>query len=184
MRLFRRRNREGSEVVGDAVGGVEGADGLLDPPAGHEQLLLLGLGGLVAVRRLPQPVVGEVAQLLLDRPQLAHQLFHAQGRASSISSAGWRTVRPAAARCIAQPGFADATTNVASPAAVRIVATLRSRIVPESSGSVTLYAPPAPQHMPPSSTSTSSYPPRSTVRTAPSACWTWRRWHGSCTTTV
>ena len=48
--------------------------------------------------------------------------------ASATRSIGWRTVTPAAARCIAQPGLALATTVAPDRAAARsIAATLRAR---------------------------------------------------------
>ena len=55
--------------------------------------------------------------------------------ASATRSTGWRTVRPAAARCIAHPGLALATTVAPDRSVARATAaTLRSRTTPASSG--------------------------------------------------
>ncbi len=55
--------------------------------------------------------------------------------ASATRSTGWRTVSPAAARCIAQPGLALATTLAPERLVARsMAATLRSRIAPASAG--------------------------------------------------
>ena len=67
-----------------------------------------------------------------------------------------------------QPGLADATTGIGSPPRRR-AATLRARMRRDSSGCSSAYAPPAPQHSPSSSVSTSVYAGASTVRTAPCA---------------
>ena len=130
-----------------------------------EQLLLVG--GRVGVAVLgghAQPVVREVAQLLLDRCAAARRsslesISH--GRPPPVAAR-----RPAArrgggrrgrrhARCIAQPGFADATTAAASPAAGAdrgdLAVADRGGRAPAAAAA---YAPPAPQHRPSSSVST------------------------------
>ena len=107
--------------------------------------------------------------------------------ASASSSAGWRTLSPPPAGASRSRGSRTTTTTRRSASRSR-GADRRDLAVadrpPTARARSTLYAPPAPQHSPSSSVSTRRYAGASTVRTAPCACCTWRRWHGSCTTTV
>src|SRR6185437_9811376 len=131
-------------VVIVAVG--QDGDGALDGPTGAGDAALGGggirHGAVLAVLprrrgRLAQAVEGQVGQLLgqllqagADLVEVGHQR-RPPPRASSITSTGWRTSSPAAARCMAQPGLA-LTTSSAPVAAM--AASLRSRIRAAMSG--------------------------------------------------
>ena len=137
----------------------------------------------------PEPLVGEVAQLLLDRPQTARRSARCQPRRLLLEGVGEQLgrvadVEPGRAEVHRAPGVGRDHERVGAltgaggsprPCAAG------SRV--DSSGSSAAYAPPAPQHRPSSAVSRRRYAGASTVRTAPCAFCTWRRWHGSCTTT-
>jgi hypothetical protein len=96
-----------------------GARAVGDSPVEHVE------GGIVELRGdVPQPrrEAGVVAQVVAPI-------------ASATRSIGWRVSTPTAKRCIAQPGFAEAT--IIAPLRCRarsIAAVLRSRIADASSG--------------------------------------------------
>src|SRR4051794_726281 len=177
-----------SRIITDLLRGwSEEVGSLLDARAGAgEALVELGALAVALLQRGPDLVHDEVAEPLGDPLELVAQLLqlvvvHGR-RASSISCIGWRTSRPAAARCSAHPGLADATTGAPER---RMEASLRSRMSPARSGCSTEYAPPAPQHSPSSSSSTSALTNgASATRTDAWARCTWRRWHGSWTATA
>ena len=92
-------------------------------------------------RRRPrprEPVVGEVAQLLLDRPQPFDDLLGvSHGVAPPVLGQQFRRVADVEAggtEVQAHPGFADTTSGSGAPAAGRMAATLRCADTAESSG--------------------------------------------------
>ena len=146
--------------------------------------------------RLAQPVVREVAQLLFDRREpFRDRLVTVVHRRTSISRTSIQVRRRAGRqgggrrarrrrRCSMQPGLADTTTGSSVPAggAQRV-----DLAVADAPGEVGL------RHRVRAAGAAAQAvvvgleqlvrvrPGRS--RTAPCACCTWRRWHGSCTTT-
>ena len=134
-----------------------------------------------------ESLVREVAQLLLDRGQpfgdLLVPVVHSS--TSAIRSAGWRASMPAPRSCTMQPGWPTRRSDRGRPPAARSASTLRSRIRRERSGCVH-----ASTRRPRRSTDrrrrsrTRSYA-GAEHRARPRTCafCTWRRWHGSWTTT-
>ena len=113
---------------------------LLDGTARLGQRLVLGGSDRLAVGDCPvEHVEGGVVELTGDVSQARREVgVTAHGSApiaSATRSIGWRASTPAAPRCIAHPGFADAT--IVAPLRRRarsIAASLRSRIAAASSG--------------------------------------------------
>ena len=154
--------------------------------------------GVAVLGRGAQAVVGEVAQVGLDRPQplddgfgVTHRwLRRVEGsgaRASASSSAGWRTVSPpprgasrtrgwrrrrraatSASRCAARSASDLAVADLTPRARARAPSTRRRR----RSTARRRRSRPAGRRA------------RARCAPRPAACCTWRRWHGSCTTTV
>ena len=136
-----RPGRRGADAGSGLVALTEQAGRLLDGPSGLDQHLVLR-GRAVAPSATAccsrsNESSSSSATIASSRSARSSVRVPAHRRtASATMSTGWRTVTPAAWRCIAHPGLALATTVAPLRCeARRMAASLRSRISPASVGS-------------------------------------------------